>query len=483
MNLSNNSWVSEEFGSSDFGDARLSKRLEQFVESLSRDTESSLCSSFQDHSGLIGAYRFLNNPSVDSDGILCSHHEQSLLRSESFDEVFFIQDTSELDYSSQKQLKGSGPLSDIKRRGFYLDCAILLSDTDLHLGVVRHDIYARTDESFGKANAHKRKQLPIEEKESFRWLKGYRQCSDLNKQLEQKKFTYLADRESDIYEIFNEYHQNQCTASCADFVIRSQHNRYCHNPEDPGQFIRLKQLMQSSHSCTEMSFYLDSRVNLKKDSSKAYKVKTLRKARQVTLAVYFQKVTLKCPDRKKMQDIELTVVRGREVDPPDDEEPIDWILLTNKDIKEPDAAIKLLQIYWKRWQIEIFFKTLKSGCKIEKLQLKSTHAIKNAIASYLVISWRIHFLTLMMRVCPNVSSEVAFAPEMWKAIWSVGNGVKSLQGLDKPPTLSEIMTLIARFGGYCNRKQDPPPGPQVIWKGLRRSVDFMIAWQLFNQTT
>ena len=112
-------------------------------------------------------------------------------------------------------------------------------------------------------------------------------------------------------------------------------------------------------------------------------------------------------------------------------------------------AIEIIRAYTLRWEIEVLFRVLKTGCKIEHLQLKNAQAVKNAIACYLIISWRIIYLTKIARVCPHLPCEALFDKEQWQSLWTIqyGSGVLDKYS-DTVPTIEEFILLMASFGGY-----------------------------------
>ena len=135
-------------------------------------------------------------------------------------------------------------------------------------------------------------------------------------------------------------------------------------------------------------------------------------------------------------------------------------------------------VYYKsRWLIEVYFRTLKTGCQVEEIQLETLPRLKNCLAFYKIIAWRVVFVTHLSRERPQASCEVAFAKEEWEPTWRV---LKQSSPPRRPPTLQAFTLLIAELGGYNNRPSEPPPGPQVIWLGLRRTLDFTLAWQAFQ---
>jgi len=168
-----------------------------------------------------------------------------------------------------------------------------------------------------------------------------------------------------------------------------------------------------------------------------------------------------------------------EPNPPQGENPIEWILLTTLPISSVDDVRCVIQYYTVRWMIEIFFRTLKSGCRIEERQFETIERMLACTAVYIIVGWRTLYVCRMGRSCPDVDCDLIFDPSEWKSVWSVTHPREPLP--PNPPKLGEMVRLIASLGGYVirpNRKD--PPGVETIWKGLQRTQDFAQAWDLFG---
>jgi transposase len=203
--------------------------------------------------------------------------------------------------------------------------------------------------------------------------------------------------------------------------------------------------------------------------------------RKVKQAIYVDKVILCPPDRKRRktryQNFETNVVVATEIDPPENESPLEWILLTNVSIDNAASGYDIVRWYLCRWQIEIYFRILKSGCKIEKLQLETKSRFDVCLTLYMIIAWRILYLTMLSRKCPDISCESVFAEEEWKVAYIITYRKKPPK---EPISLASMINIIARFGGYLNRKNDPEPGPASIWNGLHRLRDFIKAKNIYD---
>jgi hypothetical protein len=201
--------------------------------------------------------------------------------------------------------------------------------------------------------------------------------------------------------------------------------------------------------------------------------KQRRKVRQTLRAA---QVTLRAPWRKheKLDQQTITVLYAHEECAPEGKDPVSWFLLTDREIGNFDDAVQILQFYLCRWQIEVFFRVLKSGCKVEKLQLHDVNRLNPCLALFAIIAWRVMFLTTLGRSCPDIPCTVVFEDCEWQAAYIVANRTLPPK---KPPPLYDIVKMIASFGGYLGRTADGPPGVTAMWIGLQRTRDFALAHQ------
>ena len=138
---------------------------------------------------------------------------------------------------------------------------------------------------------------------------------------------------------------------------------------------------------------------------------------------------------------------------------------------------EILNLYGERWNVGVFNRTWKTGCRVEEIQLETQARLKNCLAMYAIVAWRVLYLTYLNRTCPRLPCTVVFEEGEWKPVWLV---VAKLPLPKKPPELAEMMRLLTQLGGYNNRSGEPPAGPQPLWIGLRRMADFSLAWQAFG---
>lgn len=398
-----NEWVRGELASVDFSDKRLDKRMRIILDWVGSKPGASLPAACKGWDETFGAYRFFNNGKVTEQKVLSAHRDATRKRIAEHKVVLCIQDTTEMDFTGRK-LKGAGPLSVPERIGFFNHVTLAVTPERLCLGVLDAFVWARDFEDLNKND--KRKQKPIEEKESYRWLEGYRKLCDLSEQLSGTMLVSISDREGDIYECFVETERMEGRRR-AEYIIRGCQDRSLPEKLEDGCY---KKLME-------------------------------------------------------------------EINPPEGEEPITWLLLTSLPVDTFEQACLMVEYYLCRWQIEIYFKVLKSGCKIEDRQFETSERIKPCIALYMIVAWRVLFVTMIGRECPDLSCTVLFEDDEWKSVYVIA---KKEAPPETPPSLGDFTIMVASLGGYLNRKCDGPPGPKTMWVGLQRMVDFALAWKSFG---
>ena len=380
------------------------------------------------------AYRLLNNPALEWREMLEVHTQHTRERLVGQPVVLCIQDSTELDFTTQPGIAGLGRLSYAAQHGMYVHPTLVVTPQGMALGVVDAWMWARAPK--GKATV----------KESVRWLEGYGIVADLAAVTPTTRLVYVADREGDIRALMD-YAASRGTL--ADWLIRARHERKTAVGD------KLWAGLGASEPLGEIEFTLPAAPE--------------RPSRRVRQTLYLQRGTL--PARKGAPPVSVTALLAREEHPPVGEKAIEWRLLTNRPAATLEEAVELIEWYRRRWLVEIFFRILKSGCRVEALQLGTLERLERALVIYLIIAWRILQMVTWGRDCPDLPCEVVFDSEEWQAAWIVA---KRCQPPETPPTLNEMVRLIARFGGFLGRKSDGHPGPKALWIGLQRVREFAI---------
>lgn len=457
--------ITEELCGLDLGDARLEKRSRRVLEALAVDPQASVNASFTRWSDTLAAYRLFDNAAVTPEQILEPHAAATLRRAREHPLILVVQDTTELDYSTHPP-QDAGYLNREQRRGLYEHVQLAVTPERLCLGVLGMEFFDRSLESLGRSA--ERKTLPIEAKESYRWLQGYRFACEVAAACPQTRVVSVADREGDIYDIFVECQQHD--APRADYLIRAQEDR-CTPERDPasGPSVYRKVADEVRHA----PCLATRTIELERTAGRA--------ARTAHLEIRAMTIEVKPPHaRGHLPSITHQVVLAEEVGGPGDGTDVCWLLLTTLPIERADQVLRILDCYVARWTVEVFFRTLKTGCRVEELQLETNGRLKNCLAFYHIIAWRVLYLTQLNRTTPTLPCDQVFDDCEWKSVWSV---VAKKPLPERPPELSRFLQLLAELGGHNRRRRDPPPGPQPLWIGLRRMSDFATAWLTFGPKT
>ncbi len=224
---------------------------------------------------------------------------------------------------------------------------------------------------------------------------------------------------------------------------------------------------------------MNVRARTAKLATETRKRQETRGARIAELEVRATTVTVRPPYRqkgRKLSEVTLNVVLAEEPNPPDGATPIQWLLVTTLPIDNPEQVQQIVSYYSMRWQIEIYFRTLKSGCRIENRQFETLDRLLNCLAVYSIIAWKIMYLCHLGRECPDLDCEIIFEPSEWKSVYMI---VRQEDPPSDPPPLNDMIRMIASLGGYVIRRSTQP-GTQTLWFGLQRVHDLSTAWETFG---
>jgi Domain of unknown function (DUF4338)/Transposase Tn5 dimerisation domain/Transposase DNA-binding len=451
-------WAEEEFGRCRFG-APINRR----VLTVARDFYARPLAGISeacvgDTARINGAYRLFAHEDTNIETLLQSHYAATEERIAQWrgEVILALQDTTSVNYSNLAQTRGLGPIGTQVdgAQGLHLHSTLAVSTQGLPMGFLDAQVWARDAEDFGK----KKNGWPIEQKESYRWLKSYQAVAAVQKRLPGVTLVSVADREGDIYELFAEAAKDP---QGPHLLIRAKHDR-----EVVDQTERLFETIQSQ----PIAGYLH--VQLPRQKAHA--------AREAKLAIRLATVML-CPPQGKadLPNIELQAVQALEEDAPEGAEPIEWRLLTTLPVDGFEQAVEKVQWYSQRWNIEVFHRTLKSGCRIEDRQLRDADRLEACLAIDMVVAWRICHLVKLGREVPHVDASVYFEEAEWKALlaYTTKNPTPPAQS----PTLGEAIRLVAKLGGFRGRKSDGDPGTEVMWRGLQRLDDITETWRILQQ--
>lgn len=462
-------WALSEFATLELNDKRLTKRCQTILRTMGHAPGRTIPEAFQTWKDIKACYRFFDNPSVTETKILEPHIERTKERIKNVPIVLLATDNTILDYTPKKAMKGKAQVCD-KRDGIFLHVSLALTPERLALGVADAKLWLRGIDYPCNKEKH-RDSLKIEEKESYRWLEGYKNACGIAKENPTSQIIYMTDREGDIVELLLEAIEQQHEGG-ADIIIRSQHDRQLDEKDPEGTvnrpYKKLLKTLRDTESIGEITFVIPSN-----HGKKAREVKQEIKASTLTLRT-------KKYNGSQVQKCMINVVMALEKNPPEGEEALCWVFLTTLPIKIFEEVSKILEYYLCRWEVEIFFKVLKGGCKVEERQLESINRMKPLIALFIVLSWRIMYAMMLGRYCPDMSCENVFCESEWKSVFKVLHRNEKIP--EKPILLNEFILMIAQLGGYVGGKKAQPPGVKIMWRGMARMHDFSIAWESFGTT-
>ena len=472
-------WAQHEFGAANLGDKRREDRLVNLAARMAQSPMQSIPAACKGLAETTAAYRFFSQDTSTVEAIIQPHSKATIERVKAHQFVLCVQDTTEADYTKKTQLQGSGPLSDKNRRGFFAHNHLVFTPQGVPLGMLGTKIFNRKDAEHGKAKL--RKQKPIEQKESYRWVEAYLEACELADQAPQTQVVSCSDREGDIYEMFSQHKQRmEQGLSVAGLLIRCHHDRVV--DKDAQGNMNLKKKVRSTDILGTVEVEIQQTQRMQKvKGGKGTRKKVTRSQRTAQLEIRATTVKPRVPYRKNttLPSVEFQVVMATEKNPPENEEPIEWVLLTTLPVTTAQEAFRIIELYLVRWEIEVYHRILKSGCKIEDLQLKDKARLEPAIALNMVIAWRVMYITKMGRTCPDLPCDVVFEEDEWQSMWIIH---KKEQPPKQKPTLEECVRILAMLGGFLGRKHDGHPGAQTIWRGLERLRDLSMAWKVFQNT-
>ena len=277
----------------------------------------------------------------------------------------------------------------------------------------------------------------------------------------------MADREGDIYELYRE-----CGYLDEKFLIRASHNRDINKSVRRGNSDeKLFDILESSKPA--------GRVTIKINSSQPGK-----KYRKAILSVIYKTISMPPPHNRTLKNsnnhlpmIEMTAIMAIEKNPPKNEPPLKWILLTNLHVDSLAGAIDKVQLYSMRWNIELFHKIMKSGFAMEKAQLRDGERLKKYITLKSILAWRIFWITRYFHEAKSRNCELAFSEHEWKILYRKYNPGSTVP--KKPPKIGEVYHWLGKLGGFIGRKGDGDPGFMSIWRGWMRFTSLLEDYDLF----
>ena len=463
-------WAANEFGGAPLGDKRLSARLVNSAALLASCPGHAFTA--HDRAAVKGYYRLIDHPDpsqVTPTNILAPHRARTVQRMRKHDTVLCIQDGTDLNFATRPGCEGLSIIgrnqTSAKTLGLHLHLTLTVSGTGLPLGVLRcgfdeppawegsrrpspsNGDEARADDEDTAQAASARVS------KTQRWLDGLRDVAEAASQLPRRtRVISVMDREADFFELFDE----QRRVDKVDVLVRAKHDRRL-EPRAAKLFATLRNAPADGYVEIEIDRVTERRKSSRKPARPA------RSARVARASVHARRLTLPATIQGA-EPVTVSAVHVREITPPEGEKAVEWFLLSSLDIDGFDSAVELVGYYLRRWRVEDLFRVLKSGCRAEHLAFHTAERLRRAITIQAIIAWRLMLMTLLGREVPECDAELLFSDVELRFL----NDYAADIGVSAPHHLAAAVLLVALLGGYQNRKHDPPPGHQIMWRGYER---------------
>ncbi len=444
LELDVNRWAEEQFGECELGDKRRTRRAVKIGAQFAADPSASTTRQTESWSDCKAVYRLIDQEDVTFQALAEPHWRQT--RTQTSGHFLLLGDTTTLDFGIHRDVEGLGPVGNGGGRGFLLHSSLMVS--------------AEGEEIMGLAGQTIHHRKPVPKGETFR--------QRLNRERESKiwgdvielvgpppqgvTYTHVFDRGADNFEVY-----------CR--LVLSQ----------TGWVVRAAQLKRKvgtpSAEQRRLDHYLDS-LPVSGTYELSVAANNEQPARTARVAVRFGQVLLPAPrDCGKfvrecgIATITMWVVEVREVRPPRGIEPLRWALLTSWAVESFEDAWRVIGYYEKRPLIEEFHKALKTGCRLESRQYRTSARLEALTGMLSVLAVRLLQLKSVARVDPHRPAE-SVVPKRWLHM------TRCLQrGKHRNiSTVREFYHAVGRLGGWLGRRHDGEPGWITLWRGLDKLI-------------
>src|SRR6266581_9438312 len=449
------SWAVTEFADADLGDLRRTQRLVQLAHALAQRPGAALPEACGSGAMLKAAYRFFTNDDIAPDDMLQSHIEATYSRLYAVPLVLAVQDTTEANWTNLRVTEGLGPLGNSACHGLLVHTTLAITPERVPLGLLAQQVWARDPDDIGKRA--RRKQLPISQKESQKWLASLDAVFSARDACPQTCFVSIGDREADVYDLLA-----TPRPAGVELLIRASWDRCVSAPQ---RYVWAT--VEAQPVVEQLRLQVPRRG--------------AQPAREATLALRFCRLTL-CPPRHRKAEglpaVTLWAVQVREVEPPAEGPPIEWLLLTTVAVDCAEDARERVQWYSCRWGIEVWHRILKSGCRLEARQLATDERLERCLTLYSVIAWRVFYALMLARAVPEMPCDVLLAIEEWQALYCAIHHCPTPP--DRPPSLGEAVRWIAQLGGFVGRRHRDQPGAETLWRGFQHLTDLTRMYRIMR---
>ena len=450
------SFGEQHFGQAQLGDRRRTRRLVALADAIVRHPGGSFPDKLKSPAKLEALYRLMKCETVTHQSVLQPHRERTSERiSERSGYTLIVHDTTELDFTTRESLGDDlGQIGNGNNRGYLCHNSLAVDPSNREvIGLANQILHCRADVPPGESTSEKRDR---DNRESRLWLRGTEGLPA------DERLVDVCDRGADSFEFLE--HE---THSGRRFVVRSCRSRSIHkghstDTEKSLLYDYARTLVPIAHAATEVS----GQWMMKQEKRDGKQKRVWRAARTAQLCVTAAPILLHAPRRKAgqhgNQPLPLFVVRVWELNPPKDEEGLEWFLLTNHPVESADEAMQVVGWYECRWVVEEFHKAMKTGCGIENPQFNSAERLQPAIALLSVVAIALLNLRELSR---HPESKTRPATDVVNVEYVRLLSAWRHRRVNEDWTIHDFFFALARIGGHLNRKRDHHPGWLVLWRG------------------
>jgi len=451
-------WAKQQFGEVCLGDKRRTQRAVKIAEQMACEPFGSLPKQMKSWEAQKGAYRLLDNDGVSHSQLSEPHWRQTREKAGQTGSVtLMVQDFTDLNFTHHPATQGLGALSgQAFLSGLWVHNTLAIQPQVRQvLGLAYQQVWARGAQRYTgrESKAMRRKRS---DRQSLRWSQA---VAAIGRPPEGARWVYVADREADMFEFFE-----NILSLGADFCIR------------------LVQERRLADWTIEQPVYLLKTVrNMPEMGQRTLDIPASpgQVARQAQLAVSWQTITLRSPRNTPGEDKYVTAwaVRTWEKEHPSNADPIEWLLITSVPVQSLPEALERIEWYTCRWIIEEYHRCLKTGCQIEKSQLRHAKRIQRLLAFLSILAIRLLQLRDLSRTTPHLLAMDHVDPILVQIIALRSN--KKSNDL----SLGFFWIEIAKLGGFPARKSDGEPGWLRLWRGWLQLLNLAEGVRLANLLT
>jgi Transposase DNA-binding/Transposase DDE domain len=457
--------VAGEFEGARLGDGRLPKRLQRIARVVSVSPAKGFPQAAGSDAELEGIYRFLNNRRVTYGALVDAHAVQTCERVVAAGTALVVHDTTEMKFSGKAHREGLGFLQGASQ-GFLAHCALAVAadGSKQPLGTLGLACWARLQRGRSRTSSGRKRAgsdyAGTPHKESDRWGEMVRTVRD--RVGGRASLIHVMDREADAYPLLASMIEHEDR-----FVVRVARDRVILTEEGD------RSLLSEAAGLAETVVEVDVPISHRPSSTMPRRERSFaaRDQRIARLSFSCQSVEIRRPNYLRLapETLHVNLVHVIERDPPGDEEPVSWTLVTTEPIGSTKEMIAIVQHYKTRWTIEELFKALKTGCALQQRQLESYDALANTLALFLPVAWQMLLLRYLSRTAPDGPATDVLTPTQLQVLKAFPR-----RRLPDRLTAQDALHAVAALGGHL--KHNGPPGWITIGRGMAELLTLERGW-------